>query len=651
MSSLNYAIVDAFTQVPFKGNGAAVVVLDSNSQFKDELLQAIAAEFNLSETAFTTPINKDEGKFFLRWFTPKVEVGLCGHATLATAHVLFSNRKSIGLADNINRLEFQTKKAGILTAQLLGDGRIELDFPAGDIISIHSGETQERIVTAIKEAFHPTPPAIKFIGDGKKIYDDYLLVEIDPNYDLQGASVNTDAFKILASAHQIIVVSQSATGNEDFKSRVFAPATGVQEDPVTGSAHSFMASYWQKAFGKDQGTEIRGQQVSLRSGDVGVVVHGDMCKLRGHATLAAKGEFFYPSRLGFYAANVQVGLGNYTLIVDSGSAYTWVGANLSNPYLPSPESIATGENVSVPYGSGNFTGFKFIDTVVIDNIVIKHQQIGVANLSFGFEGVDGILGIGPPDRTFNTTGTDPFILVPTVTDEMLMQGIIDVNITGVALSPLTTPDFELNGEVTFGGIDPTKFIGNLTFVPTTDKPPASTFWGIEQSVTIGDSHTVVIPPGTPGIMDTAEEIYNVTIEGTTLLFLATPFLNTILNVTGAVFNDTLGIYQVDSLDSLQSLFYNIGGVSNKNPFLKSALYDLTLTLLPKTIFELTPNAQIFPPQFNILIGGQEGVFYLLFADLGDEADIPAGPGMMRHYVTYDGTRKVVGVAQTKNTFT
>lgn len=330
--------------------------------------------------------------------------------------------------------------------------------------------------------------------------------------------------------------------------------------------------------------------------------------------------------LGAYVANVQVGLGNYSLLVDSGSAYTWVGANSSNPYIPSSKSIATGENVTVPYGGGNFTGFKFIDTVIIDNIVIQNQQFGVANMSFGFSGVDGILGIGPPDRTFNTTGTDPFQLVPTVTDEMIMQGIIDANITGVSLTPLTTPDFDLDGEVTFGGVDPTKFIGNFTFVPTTDIPPASTFWGIEQSVTFGDSQTVIIPPGTPGIMDT----------GTTLLFLATPFLDTIVSLTGAVFDDPTGLFRVDSMDSVQSLFYNIGG----------------------TIFELTPNAQIFPPQFNTLIGGQDGVFYLLFADLGDAANQPSGPGMfvngyfwlMRHYVTYDGTRKVVGVAQTENTF-
>lgn len=331
---------------------------------------------------------------------------------------------------------------------------------------------------------------------------------------------------------------------------------------------------------------------------------------------------------GSYLVNVTVGKGHYTLIVDSGSAYTWVGANTSNPYIPGPNSIATGQNVSVPYGSGNFTGFEFIDTIVIgdNDIIIHNQQFGSAVTSFGFEGVDGILGIGPQDRTFNTTGDNPLTLIPTVSDQMLKQNIISKNVTSVSLSPLTTADFVVDGEVVFGGIDTSKFIGNLTFVPPTEIPPASTFWGFEQSLSFGESRIPLLPAGTPGIMDT----------GTTLILLAPESFEKYQQLTGAVLDDVTGLLRVDSFDSLQSLFFNIGG----------------------TEFEFIPDAQVFPPQLNVLFGGDPDAFYIIIGNLGDFAFTQTGPGMfvngyfwlMRHFVTYNGTDRTVGVAQTENTF-
>lgn len=196
MPSLNYYVVDAFTKIALKGNAAAVVILNPDSQHtgSDTLLQAIAAEFNLSETAFAVPINKEKGHFHLRWFTPKAEVNLCGHATLATADVLFSNRELVGLANDITRLEFETKNSGILVAEVLKDGRIELEFPAGGVRPIDSAEIRERISTAVSTAFYPDPPKIDFLGDGKGTYSDYLLIEIDTNYDLERHLVNADSF-------------------------------------------------------------------------------------------------------------------------------------------------------------------------------------------------------------------------------------------------------------------------------------------------------------------------------------------------------------------------------------------------------------------------------------------------------------------------
>ncbi|KIJ26092.1 hypothetical protein M422DRAFT_783191, partial [Sphaerobolus stellatus SS14] len=127
MPSLPYTVVDAFTSVPFKGNPAAVIVL--NSQLPNDILQNIAAEFNLSETAFITPIDPSSGNFGLRWFTPQAEVALCGHATLASARVLFSSPDV--LPKSVQKIEFQTNVSGILTSKLLDDGRIELELPAG----------------------------------------------------------------------------------------------------------------------------------------------------------------------------------------------------------------------------------------------------------------------------------------------------------------------------------------------------------------------------------------------------------------------------------------------------------------------------------------------------------------------------------------
>lgn len=206
MPSLNYYVVDAFTQVAFKGNPAAVVVLNPDLQHSDTLLQAIAAEFNLSETAFAVPINKEKGLFHLRWFTPKAEVNLCGHATLATADVLFSNRELVGLANDIARLEFKTKNSGILVAEILKDGRIELEFPTGEVSPIDSAKIRERISTAVSAAFYPDPPKINFLGDGRGTYSDYLLVEIDTNYDLERHLVNADSFVCHRSFHKSLQI-------------------------------------------------------------------------------------------------------------------------------------------------------------------------------------------------------------------------------------------------------------------------------------------------------------------------------------------------------------------------------------------------------------------------------------------------------------
>ena len=179
----------------------------------------------------------------------------------------------------------------------------------------------------------------------------------------------------------------------------------------------------------------------------------------------------------------QVGVGSpatdYTLLIDTGSSNTWVGAN--KKYVQTSTSKKTRDTVNVSYGSGSFSGSEFLDTVTLaKGLVITEQSIGVASKAQGFSDVDGILGIGPVDLTSGTLSSgEP---VPTVTDNLFTQGTIAENSIGISYEP-STSDNVANGELTFGGTDPTKFTGEITFVPITSTSPASQYWGIDQSVT------------------------------------------------------------------------------------------------------------------------------------------------------------------------
>ncbi|KIJ33934.1 hypothetical protein M422DRAFT_264075 [Sphaerobolus stellatus SS14] len=249
MPSLPYTVVDAFTSVLFKGNPAAVIVV--NSQLPNNILQNIAAEFNLSETAFITPIDSSSGNFGLRWFTPQAEVALCGHATLASARVLFSSPDV--LPKSIQKIKFQTNVSGILTSKLLDDGRIELELPAGESIPLAT-ERENVVRDSIIQAFtSPEKLVIKSVTTGTgSSYGNYLIIEINDDFPLENTAVkNMDAIKSLAPESLVIIVTQiSKTGEETFKLHVFCPAIGASEDPVTGSAHSLLGPYWGSKLGK-----------------------------------------------------------------------------------------------------------------------------------------------------------------------------------------------------------------------------------------------------------------------------------------------------------------------------------------------------------------------------------------------------------------
>ncbi|HMA99053.1 MAG TPA: PhzF family phenazine biosynthesis protein, partial [Wenzhouxiangella sp.] len=228
--------VDAFTQDVFKGNPAAVVVLKEWPD--DAVLQSIAAENNLSETAFFVP----EGDAFkLRWFTPLAEVDLCGHATLATAHVLFEH-----LSYPENEVRF-ISRSGPLTVAREAD-RYCMDFPAVPM-------TPASVPDDLIEGFSGLTPSAAFLGaDFLAVFaheDD--IVDLDPD------------FVALSRVQGRGVIATAPGRNCDFVSRVFCPQLGVNEDPVTGSAHCQMAPYWAKRLGR---SELSARQVSQRGGNV-----------------------------------------------------------------------------------------------------------------------------------------------------------------------------------------------------------------------------------------------------------------------------------------------------------------------------------------------------------------------------------------------
>jgi PhzF family phenazine biosynthesis protein len=256
-------VVDAFASAPFTGNPAGVVVTDR--PLAPEVMRAIAAEMKHAETAFAVP---GETAFSLRWFTPAAEVDLCGHATLATAHVLWET----GRVARDRAIAFSTR-SGMLDASMRRDERIELDFPA-----LRVSPPSEPIDLA---------PAlgVPVVETWQTRFD--ILAVAESEADVRRASPDFRALGKLP-VRGVMLTARCADRTEvDFVSRFFAPAVGVDEDPVTGSAHCALAPFWQSRLGR---AALTGAQVGPRGGIVGVETIGERVKLRGHARTVLRGE-------------------------------------------------------------------------------------------------------------------------------------------------------------------------------------------------------------------------------------------------------------------------------------------------------------------------------------------------------------------------
>lgn len=268
--------VDAFTEKPFAGNPAAVCILEK--PYRDNVLKSIAAEMNLSETAFVQKLEQkhieDSRLFSLRWFTPETEVNLCGHATLATATVLFNDLKL-----KAKEMSFETR-SGTLKARLEDDG-ILLDFPSDETTPFYPSQS-------ILEALGIS----NFTSAGYSRKTNNLLILMPNEQTLRELKPNFEHLKSAETKNRVagVIVTSKGHAPYDFISRFFAPWLGIDEDPVTGSAHTTLCTYWSKMLGKN---EMQAYQASQRGGQLTVkMIAPNRVGLIGNAVIMSKGELY-----------------------------------------------------------------------------------------------------------------------------------------------------------------------------------------------------------------------------------------------------------------------------------------------------------------------------------------------------------------------
>jgi PhzF family phenazine biosynthesis protein len=262
MQNLPIYQVDAFAHTIFCGNPAAVVPVPEFSS--DELMQNIAAENNLSETAFVT--TRGPGRFNIRWFTPTMEVRLCGHATLAAAHILY-----VSGGKSLEKMRFKTREAGTITVVPNSDGSYSMDFPVDPPQKVKAPKGLRDILGGIE-------PLEVYAG-----IDDLIVVlkkqsqveKIQPNFPMLGALKHRRGLLVTAPGKK-----------HDFVSRCFFPAYGIDEDPVTGSAHTVLTPLWAKKLGKNK---LKARQLSARGGELECQMRGKKVRLTGRAVTYMEG--------------------------------------------------------------------------------------------------------------------------------------------------------------------------------------------------------------------------------------------------------------------------------------------------------------------------------------------------------------------------
>lgn len=355
--------------------------------------------------------------------------------------------------------------------------------------------------------------------------------------------------------------------------------------------------------------------------------HAGRARAAAFKNRAASGPTTIPAtNLAYVQYTASIGVGSpatyYNLVVDTGSSNTFVGTG--KKYVRTKTSIPTNQEVNVTYGTGFFSGYEYIDQVTIaPDLVIKGQSIGDALEYADFEGVDGIIGVGPVDLTLGTLYPDENAEIPTVMNNALQQGLIPEQVLGVSFAPADTYS-DTNGVLTFGGIDSSLYIGEITYTPVTTTYPSNYYWGVNVT---GASYgaTPVIPDSYAGIVDT----------GTTLIYIADNWYQTYQDsIPGAYYDENFGMIVIPpaSVPLLQPFTFYIG----------------------RSAFTLDATAQLLPTDQNAAWGGASGVQYgyigPIGADSGTGLDFIIGQKFMeRFYAVFDTANERVGFAYTDHT--
>jgi PhzF family phenazine biosynthesis protein len=256
-------IVDAFTDTAFKGNPAGVLLVKEFP--KDEICQQIAAELNLPETGFVKPLSPDN--YQIRWFTPILEVDICGHGTLAAAHVLFEEKHILGA-----KVTFESLAGPLIVSQ--EEEGLVMDFP---LLEVENKPFDSKVLVELFD----------FKSLKKTVFShNAVLAEFDDEEELR--NLNLDPEKVKQLDCNGLIITAKAVPPYDFVSRVFGPKMGVNEDPVTGSVHCLLAEYWQKKLKKD---EFLAYQASPRGGELGIKIVNDRVYLKGKAVTILEGKW------------------------------------------------------------------------------------------------------------------------------------------------------------------------------------------------------------------------------------------------------------------------------------------------------------------------------------------------------------------------
>ncbi|KAG2074415.1 acid protease [Suillus decipiens] len=357
--------------------------------------------------------------------------------------------------------------------------------------------------------------------------------------------------------------------------------------------------------------------VRINSYGIKNIVAADRARI--HALRAGGSSSVNATNVGMlYIADIGVGspATYHTLLLDTGSSNTWIGGTKS--YEQTITSHDTGNQFYAAYGGHSYvTGKEYTDTITLNSdLIIHNQSIGIVSETSGTSGLDGILGLGPVDLTQGTVNN--IYEVATVIDNLYTQKTIRSEVLGMFFAPASSDDS--GGELTFGGYDPFKITGRINYVLITSTSPTNRYWGIDQSITYGDTD---ILSETAGIVD----------SGTTFILIATDAFEKYRSATGATVDESTGLLKISSVqyNQLSSLYFTIGEVT----------------------YELTRDGQIWPRLLNSVINGTTDGMYLVVGDSGTHS----GSGLdftngycFHFYSVYDTTHSRVGFATTEYTY-